>query len=326
MPSAESTSPLIERDRAESHLTGLSARVPGHSDPATRVRRPRDGPGLIDPRHARRRGAVPRGRGHACDHGRRLEAARAARTSSNTSRRSLFGTVLAALIAVVIAVPLAIAVALFTSHLAPRRLALPLGYIVDLLAAIPSIIYGLWGIFFLGPAAGAAVCSGSRTTSASSRSSRGPPRPRGAPCSWPDRAGGDDPADHLRGLARGIHPDAAQAPGGRPRPRGHPLGDDPDDRPAVRQVGDRQRVDARPWSSPWRDHGRDDHPLGLRDRHVQRDRLSNPSTIAANIALDFPESSGLAVNALVATGLVLFVITLLVNMAARAVINRQGLQ
>jgi phosphate transport system permease protein len=48
----------------------------------------------------------------------------------------------------------------------------------------------------------------------------------------------------------------------------------------------------------------------------------NPSTIAANIALDFPESSGIAVNALIASGLVLFAITLAVNMAARAVITR----
>ena len=52
---------------------------------------------------------------------------------------------------------------------------------------------------------------------------------------------------------------------------------------------------------------------------------ANPSTIAANIALDFPESSGLAINALIATGLVLFAITLVTNMAARViVINRQN--
>ena len=57
------------------------------------------------------------------------------------------------MLAVVIAVPLAVAVALFISHIAPQRLAQPLGYIVDLLAAIPSIVYGLWGIFVLGPAA-----------------------------------------------------------------------------------------------------------------------------------------------------------------------------
>jgi phosphate transport system permease protein len=48
----------------------------------------------------------------------------------------------------------------------------------------------------------------------------------------------------------------------------------------------------------------------------------NPSTIAANIALDFPESSGIDVNALIASGLVLFAITLVVNMAARYIIGR----
>ena len=51
-----------------------------------------------------------------------------------------FGTVLAASVAVVIAVPLAVAVALFISHIAPRRIANTLAYIVDLLAAIPSIV------------------------------------------------------------------------------------------------------------------------------------------------------------------------------------------
>jgi phosphate transport system permease protein len=49
----------------------------------------------------------------------------------------------------------------------------------------------------------------------------------------------------------------------------------------------------------------------------------NPSTIAAHIALDFPESSGLDVNALIAAGLVLFGVTLVINMAARAIINRE---
>ncbi len=49
---------------------------------------------------------------------------------------------------------------------------------------------------------------------------------------------------------------------------------------------------------------------------------TNPSSIAANIALQFPESSGLAVNTLIASGLVLFAITLVVNMGARAIIAR----
>ena len=50
---------------------------------------------------------------------------------------------------------------------------------------------------------------------------------------------------------------------------------------------------------------------------------SNPSTIAANIALQFPDSTGVAVNTLIASGLVLFVITLLVNALARYIINRR---
>lgn len=49
---------------------------------------------------------------------------------------------------------------------------------------------------------------------------------------------------------------------------------------------------------------------------------ANPGTIAANIALDFPYATGVGVNVLIATGLVLFAITFAVNMAARAVINR----
>ena len=57
----------------------------------------------------------------------------------------VFGTTLAALIALVIAVPFAIGIALFVSHYAPRRLAAPVAYLMDLLAAIPSVVYGLWG-------------------------------------------------------------------------------------------------------------------------------------------------------------------------------------
>lgn len=62
-----------------------------------------------------------------------------------------FGTVLTSLIALIIATPIAVGVALFISHYAPRRLASFLGYIVDLLAAVPSVVYGLWGLVFLVP-------------------------------------------------------------------------------------------------------------------------------------------------------------------------------
>ena len=63
----------------------------------------------------------------------------------------IFGTLLSSLIALAVAVPLSIAVALFISHFAPRRLAQGLGYLVDLLAAIPSVVYGLWGFLWLLP-------------------------------------------------------------------------------------------------------------------------------------------------------------------------------
>ena len=63
----------------------------------------------------------------------------------------IFGTVLAAIVALVVAVPVAIGIALFISHYAPRRLATVLGYVVDLLAAIPSVVYGLWGVMVLAP-------------------------------------------------------------------------------------------------------------------------------------------------------------------------------
>jgi phosphate transport system permease protein len=62
-----------------------------------------------------------------------------------------YGTVVSSIIALLIAVPIAIGIALFISHYAPRRLALPISFVIDLLAAVPSIIYGLWGALFLVP-------------------------------------------------------------------------------------------------------------------------------------------------------------------------------
>ncbi|MFD5935942.1 phosphate ABC transporter permease subunit PstC [Streptomyces sp. NPDC060333] len=66
----------------------------------------------------------------------------------------LFGTVVSSIIAMVIAVPIAVGIALFISHYAPRKLATPLAYVVDLLAAVPSIVYGIWGALFLVPQLG----------------------------------------------------------------------------------------------------------------------------------------------------------------------------
>ncbi|HEX8976419.1 MAG TPA: phosphate ABC transporter permease subunit PstC [Solirubrobacteraceae bacterium] len=63
----------------------------------------------------------------------------------------LFGTLLTSVIALVIGVPVAISAALFVTELCPRRLRGPLAILVDLLAAVPSVVYGLWGVFVLQP-------------------------------------------------------------------------------------------------------------------------------------------------------------------------------
>ncbi len=63
----------------------------------------------------------------------------------------IFGTLWVSAIALVIGAPIAIGIALFISHYAPRRLAGILGYLIDLLAAVPSIVFGLWGIIVIRP-------------------------------------------------------------------------------------------------------------------------------------------------------------------------------
>jgi phosphate transport system permease protein len=65
--------------------------------------------------------------------------------------RLLFGTVFIGLVALVIAVPFAVGIALFISHYAPTYLAVPVAYVIDLLAAVPSVVFGLWGARTLGP-------------------------------------------------------------------------------------------------------------------------------------------------------------------------------
>jgi phosphate transport system permease protein len=64
---------------------------------------------------------------------------------------AIYGTVVSSAVALVIATPLALGVAIFLSEFAPRWLRQPVGFLVDLLAAIPSVVYGLWGIFVLLP-------------------------------------------------------------------------------------------------------------------------------------------------------------------------------
>lgn len=60
-------------------------------------------------------------------------------------------TVMVALFALVLAMPVALGIAIFLSQYSPRRVTGPLAYVVDLLAAVPSIIYGVWGLYVLAP-------------------------------------------------------------------------------------------------------------------------------------------------------------------------------
>src|SRR5258708_4812648 len=61
------------------------------------------------------------------------------------------GTLTTAIIAIIIATPISIAIAIFMSELCPRWLRQPLSFMVEMLAAIPSVVYGLWGIFVFLP-------------------------------------------------------------------------------------------------------------------------------------------------------------------------------
>jgi len=63
----------------------------------------------------------------------------------------IYGTVVTSVIALIIAVPLSLGVSLFLTEYAPKRIRGPIIYAVDLLAAVPSVIYGLWGVFILLP-------------------------------------------------------------------------------------------------------------------------------------------------------------------------------
>jgi phosphate transport system permease protein len=234
----------------------------------------------------------------------------------------VFGTVVAALVALIIATPLAIGIALFISHYAPRRLAQGLGYLVDLLAAIPSVVFGLWGIqvlaplvqpawawladnlgfipFFTGPASATgrtmltagvvlAVMILPIITAVTREVFLQAPKLH-------------EEAALALGATRWETIRMAVLPFGRPGiisaimlGLGRALGETM----AVAMV---LSTGGFTWSLV----------------------TSGNNTIAAEIALDFPESSGLRTSTLIAAGLVLFAITLAVNMTARWVIARRA--
>ncbi len=63
----------------------------------------------------------------------------------------IYGTIITSFIAILVAVPIGVAIGMFLSELCPLRLRRPIGIAIELLAGIPSIIYGLWGLFLLAP-------------------------------------------------------------------------------------------------------------------------------------------------------------------------------
>src|SRR5205823_10691590 len=63
----------------------------------------------------------------------------------------IWGTLYSSVLALMIATPIALGIAIFINELSPRLLRQPLAYLTDLLAAIPSIVYGLWGVFVMVP-------------------------------------------------------------------------------------------------------------------------------------------------------------------------------
>ena len=235
----------------------------------------------------------------------------------------VFGTVWAAALALLIALPFAIGIALFISHFAPRKLAQGLGYVIDLLAAVPSVVFGLWGITVLAPAVQPFY-------------------------SWLVDNFGWIPlfAGPVSGTGRSIltvavvlavmilpiitaltreiflqtprlHEEAALALGAT-RWEMIKVAVLPFARPGIisatmlglgRALGETMAV-----------------AMVLSPSVIISFALlqsQNPTTIAANIALNFPEAHDLGVNVLIATGLILFFITLLVNSIARVIINRR---
>lgn len=63
----------------------------------------------------------------------------------------IFGTVVSSLLALILSVPISLGIAIFLVEQAPKKAARPIAFMVELLAAIPSVVYGLWGIFVLAP-------------------------------------------------------------------------------------------------------------------------------------------------------------------------------
>ena len=141
-------------------------------------------------------------------------------------------TVLSSVFALIIAVPIAIGIAAFLTNYAPKRLARPFGMLVDLLAAVPSIVFGLWGIFVLAPWLTPVATFLNENLGwffLFSRGQRVVGRRRND-LHRGNRARGDDPADHHLGHPRGLRAHPARPRRGRAGSWRDQMGSHPDDR------------------------------------------------------------------------------------------------
>jgi len=236
----------------------------------------------------------------------------------------LFGTLLAAVIALLIGAPLAVAIALFITFYAPRRLASVLGYLVDLLAAIPSVVFGFWGISWLAPRL-VPFYAWLEDKLGFIPLFKGPASVTGRTMLTAGLVLAVMILPIVSAISRevfrqapALHREAALALGAT---RWEMI------RMAVLPYG-RSGIIGGAMLGLGRALG---ETLAVAivlsvSGAVTFNVISsqNPSTIAANIALNFPEATGVGVNALVASGLALFVITLAVNMLARWVVARRA--
>ena len=235
----------------------------------------------------------------------------------------VFGTVWAAALALLIAVPISIGIALFISHYAPRRLASVLGYIVDLLAAVPSVVFGLWGIGVLAPAV-QPVYAWLVDNLGWFPLFSGPVSGTGRTILTAGIVLAVMVLPIMTAICREVflqtpvlHEEAALALGATRwemiRTAVLPFGRSGIISAAVlglgRALGETMAV-----------------AMVLSATGAVTFQLLtsvNPSTIAANIALSFPEAFGMNVNVLIATGLILFVVTFAVNAFARWIVSRR---
>jgi phosphate transport system permease protein len=236
----------------------------------------------------------------------------------------VFGTLLSAALALILATPFAVGIALYISHYAPRRLAQGLGYVVDLLAAVPSIIYGLWGLSVLAPQV-AELSTWLEKHLGFIPLFAGPASATGRTMLTIGIVLAVMILPIITAVSREVflqtprlHEEASLALGATRwemiRMSVLPFGRSGVISAAMlglgRALGETMAVAI--ILSP---------SGGVTFNLIGQ---GNPSTIAANIALQFPESSGVAVNTLIASGLVLFAITLGVNMFARWIVSRRA--